>query len=89
MDIVYDTFQKMYDDELIYRGNRIVNYCPKHQTALSDLETQYIEESGYLYYVKYKDADSEEYLTVATTRPETIPGDLAVAVNPKDKRFLS
>ncbi len=89
VDIVYDTFQKMYDDELIYRGNRIVNYCPKHQTALSDLETQYIEESGSLYYVKYKDADSEEYLTVATTRPETIPGDLAVAVNPKDKRFLS
>lgn len=87
IDTVYDTFKKMYDDGLIYRGNRIVNYCPKHRTALSDLETQYIEENGFLYYVKYKAIDSDEFLTVATTRPETIPGDLAVAVNPKDKRY--
>lgn len=89
IDTVYDTFQQMYDDGLIYRGNRIVNYCPKHRTALSDLETQYIEEDGFLYYVKYQSADSDDFLTVATTRPETIPGDLAVAVNPKDKRYKS
>jgi valyl-tRNA synthetase len=79
----------MYDDGLIYRGSRIVNYCPKHRTALSDLETQYIEENSFLYYIKYQDSESNDFLTVATTRPETIPGDLAVAVNPKDKRFTS
>ena len=54
IDTVYDTFQQMYNDGLIYRGNRIVNYCPKHRTALSDLETQYIEEDSFLYYIKYK-----------------------------------
>jgi len=79
----------MYDDGLIYRGNRIVNYCPKHRTALSDLETLYIEENSFLYYIKYQDSESDEFLTVATTRPETIPGDLAIAVNPKDKRYSS
>jgi valyl-tRNA synthetase len=79
----------MYQDGLIYRGNRIVNYCPKHRTALSDLETQYIEEDSFLYYIKYQSTDSNEFLTVATTRPETIPGDLAVAVNPKDSRYKS
>jgi len=89
IDTVYDTFKKMYDDGLIYRGNRIVNYCPKHRTALSDLETKYIEEDSFLYYIKYQDSESEEFLIVATTRPETIPGDLAVAVNTKDKRYSS
>ncbi len=89
VDTVYDTFNKMYDDGLIYRGNRIVNYCPKHRTALSDLETLYIEENSFLYYIKYQDSESDEFLTVATTRPETIPGDLAIAVNPKDKRYSS
>ncbi len=89
IDIVYDTFEKMYKDGLIYRGNRIVNYCPKHRTALSDLETKYVEEDSYLYYIKYKSVDSDEFLTVASTRPETIPGDLAIAVNPKDLRFKS
>ena len=89
IDTVYDTFNQMYQDGLIYRGNRIVNYCPKHRTALSDLETQYIEEDSFLYYIKYQSTDSNEFLTVATTRPETIPGDLAVAVNPKDSRYKS
>jgi valyl-tRNA synthetase len=79
----------MYKDGLIYRGNRIVNYCPKHRTALSDLETQYIEEDGFLYYIKYMGENGDDFLTVATTRPETIPGDLAVAVNPLDKRYVS
>jgi len=79
----------MYNDGLIYRGNRIVNYCPKHRTALSDLETLYVEEDSFLYYIKYQSVEGDEFLTVATTRPETIPGDLAVAVNPKDKRYKS
>jgi len=94
IDIVYDTFEKMYHDGIIYRGLRIVNYCPKHKTALSDLETKYVEEDSYLYYIKYVDAnktqinaDDNEFIEVATTRPETIPGDLAVAVNPHDKRY--
>jgi valyl-tRNA synthetase len=89
IDVVYDTFNQMYQDGLIYRSNRIINYCPKHRTALSDLETQYIEQDSFLYYVKYQDSESDEFLIIATTRPETIPGDLAVAVNPKDKRYKS
>ncbi len=89
IEIVYDTFSQMYKDGLIYRSNRIINYCPKHRTALSDLETEYIEQDSFLYYIKYQDSESDEFLTIATTRPETIPGDLAVAVNPKDKRYKS
>jgi len=74
----------MYDDGLIYKDKRIVNYCPKHRTTLSDLEVKYLEKESSFYYIKYIDTSSDNYLTVATTRPETIPGDLAVAVNPED-----
>ncbi len=85
--IVYETFEKLYQDGLIYKDKRIVNYCLKHQTAFSDLEVKYFEEKGKLYYVKYKTVDSDGYITVATTRPETIVGDVAIAVNPLDKRY--
>ncbi len=76
-----DTFIQMYKEGLIYRGNRLVNWCVKHQTGLSELETKHEERTDSLYYIKYGP------ITVATVRPETIFGDTAVAVNPKDKRY--
>jgi len=85
--IVLKTFEMLYKDGLIYRGKRIVNYCPKHQTAFSDLEVKYQEEKGLLYYVKYQLKNKSEKIIVATTRPETIPGDVALAVNPSDTRY--
>lgn len=85
---VYQTLEKLWKDGLLYRGKRIVNYCPKHKTAFSDLEVKYQEEKGTLYFVKYKLKDKKDkWITVATTRPETIPGDTAIAVNPLDKRY--
>ena len=85
---VREVFVKLYEDGLMYRGPRIVNWSPKLQTAVSDLEVEYSEESGFLYYFKYMLADgSGEFLSVATTRPETILGDTAVAVHPEDDRF--
>ena len=80
-------FKKMYDDGLIYRGNRIVNWDPKAETAISDAEVYHEEQTGHLWYVKYFFEDSDEHVTIATTRPETMLGDLAVAVNPEDPRF--
>ena len=86
--VVYETFEKLYHDGLLYKDKRIVNYCPKHQTAFSDLEVKYQEEKGVLYYVKYEFKNKKgEFITVATTRPETIVGDVAIAVNPLDKRY--
>ncbi|MCL4405085.1 MAG: valine--tRNA ligase [Patescibacteria group bacterium] len=79
--IVYATFKQMYEDGLVYRGNRIGNWCTKHQTALSDLETKYEEREDPLYYIKYGP------ITLATVRPETKFGDTAVAVNPANKRY--
>ena len=88
IEIVYQTFKKLYDDGLIYRDNRIVNWCTKHQTALSDLEINWEERIDQLFYIKYFFVDNpNQYIMVATTRPETIPGDIAVAVNPKEKRY--
>jgi len=85
---VYQTLEKLWKDGLLYRGKRIVNYCPKHKTAFSDLEVKYQEEKGVLYFVKYKLKEKRnKWITVATTRPETIPGDTAIAVNPQDKRY--
>ena len=78
---VHRTFVQLYEDNLIYRDLRIVNWCPKHQTALSDLEVKYIEREDPLYFVKYGP------LTLATVRPETKFGDTGLAVNPKDKRY--
>jgi len=79
-------FKKMYDDGLIYRGERIVNWCPVCASTLADDEVEYKEEDGQLYYIIYK-ISSRESLVVATTRPETKLGDTALAVNPKDERY--
>jgi valyl-tRNA synthetase len=84
---VRTAFVRLYDKGLIYRGERIINWCPRCATALSDLEVDHQDITGNLYYVKYPLAEGEGFITVATTRPETILGDTAVAVNPKDKRF--
>ena len=84
---VRTTFVRLYEKGLIYRGERIINWCPRCATALSDLETDHRELNGHIYYVRYHLADSDDFITVATTRPETILGDTAVAVNPEDERF--
>ncbi len=85
---VRTAFVRLYRKGLIYRGERIINRCPRCATALSDLEVQHKDVTGNLYYVRYPLADSQNgFITVATTRPETILGDTAVAVNPGDKRF--
>ncbi|EKE11428.1 MAG: hypothetical protein ACD_15C00079G0003 [uncultured bacterium] len=89
LKIALETFVKLYKDGLVYKGKRIINWCPRCATALSDVEVIHKERQGKLYYIKYPIKDSKEFLTVATTRPETMLGDTAVAVNPKDKRFLS
>lgn len=81
-------FARLYNKGLIYRGERIINWCPRCATALSDLEVEHKEVLGHLYHVRYRLAESsKEFITVATTRPETILGDTAVTVNPQDKRF--
>jgi len=85
---VRTAFVRLYQKGLIYRGERIINWCPRCATALSDLEVDHKDIQGRLYYVRYHLADSgEDFITVATTRPETILGDTAVAVNPEDDRF--
>lgn len=84
---VRTAFVRLYNKGLIYRGERIINWCPRCQTALSDLEVQHKDITGNLYYLRYPLADGDGYITVATTRPETYLGDTAVAVNPEDKRF--
>jgi len=84
---VRTAFIRLYEKGLIYQGERIINWCPRCATALSDLETDHKDIQGNLYYVRYPLEGSKEFITVATTRPETILGDTAVAVNPKDKRF--
>ncbi|MFH1413797.1 MAG: valine--tRNA ligase [Candidatus Omnitrophota bacterium] len=87
-DAVLEVFVKLYEEGLIYQGNYIINWCPRCQTALSDEEAPHRELKGNLYYLKYpfKD-DPDNFVVVATTRPETMLGDTAVAVNPKDKRY--
>jgi valyl-tRNA synthetase len=84
---VYHTFEKMYQEGLIYRGEKIINWCSRCQTALSDLEVKYQEKKGELFYIDYPILGSKKFITVATTRPETMLGDTAVAVNPEDKRY--
>ena len=93
IDRVYTTFEKMWNDGLIYRGEKLVNYCPKHQTAFADIEVDHQDEKGTLWDIEYKladeskEGDSLDSLVVSTTRPETLFGDTAVAVNPNDERY--
>ena len=88
IETVYRTFKKLFDKGLVYRDVKLVNYCTKHGTAFSDLEVEYVEKVSKLYFVKYKVVGTtNEFITVATTRPETIFGDSGIAVNPKDKRW--
>ncbi len=85
---VKEVFVNLYNKGLIYRGNRIINWCPKCVTALSDAEVEYTEDPGFFWHIRYPVKDNEgEYVTVATTRPETMLGDSAVAVNPADERY--
>ncbi len=96
---VYATFEKMWNDGMIYRGEKLVNFCPKHQTAFADIEVEHEEEKGHLWEIGYEIASVPEdmidsasdftkrEIVVSTTRPETIFGDMAVAVNPKDERY--
>ena len=86
--VVTLVFKTLYDKGLIYRGERIINWDPVLKTALSDVEVIYQEDKGKFYYFKYWLEDKKEYLTVATTRPETMFGDQAVVINSKDKRYL-
>ncbi|CDF58507.1 valine--tRNA ligase [Thermobrachium celere] len=84
---VREVFVRLYKKGLIYRGNRIINWCPRCMTALSDAEIEYQEKQGNLWHIKYPVKDSNEYIVIATTRPETMLGDVAVAVNPNDERY--
>ncbi|NBC57922.1 MAG: class I tRNA ligase family protein, partial [Bacteroidetes bacterium] len=86
-DSVIQVFIDLYDKGLIYKGYRMVNWDPEAKTTLSDEEVIYEEQQGQLYYVKYPIVDSDEVLTIATTRPETIFGDTAICINPHDERF--
>ena len=84
---VREVFVRLYNEGLIYRDNYIINWCPRCKTALSDLEAEHEETKGHLWHIKYPLADGSGYLTVATTRPETMLGDTAIAVNPEDERY--
>jgi valyl-tRNA synthetase len=80
-------FVKLYEKDLIYKGERIINWCPKCLTSISDAEVEYEEEGGHLWYIKYSTPDGKDGIIVATTRPETMLGDTAVAVHPEDERY--
>lgn len=84
---VREVFVSLYEKGLIYQGFRITNWCPRCQTALSDIEVEHEDEVGHLWYFNYPIVGEDGYIEIATTRPETIPGDTAVAVNPEDKRY--
>lgn len=86
-EAVEEVFIKMYNDGLIYQGDRIVNWCPNCHTAISDIEVVHEDEVGNFWNIRYKFKDSDDYIVIATTRPETLLGDLAVAVNPEDERY--
>ncbi len=83
----FDTFKKMWDEGLIYRGERIVNFCTQHQTSFADIEVSYKNEKSKLWKIAYPYSDGKGEIVIATTRPETILGDVAIAVNPKDERY--
>ena len=84
---VTEVFIKLYEKGLIYRGNRIINWCPECKTSLSDAEVEYEEQAGHFWHINYPIKDSDEVLEIATTRPETMLGDTAIAVHPEDERY--
>jgi valyl-tRNA synthetase len=84
---VREVFVSLYEDGLIYRDNRLINWCPRCHTALSDLEVEHEDQDGSLWHIRYPVKGSDRFLTVATTRPETMLGDSAVAVHPEDERY--
>ena len=84
---VKEVFIKLYDKKLIYRGERIINWCPTCLTSISDAEVEYEEQEGHFWHLRYKTVDGTGYIDLATTRPETLLGDTAVAVNPNDERY--
>ena len=84
---VRETFCELYDKGLIYKGSRIINWCPHCLTALSDAEVEYVDKPGHLWYIRYPLSDGSGDIVVATTRPETMMGDTGVAVNPEDEKF--
>lgn len=86
-DAVTEVFIKLHERGLIYKGNRIVNWCPDCETTLSDAEVEHEEKQGNFWHIKYMIKDSDDYLEIATTRPETMLGDTAIAVNPSDERY--
>ena len=87
INVAYDTFEKMWSDGLIYRGERIVNYCTKHDTSFADIEVTYKDVDSSIWEIRYPIVEGDGEIVVATTRPETMLGDVAVAVNPKDSRY--
>jgi len=86
-DAVLEVFVRLYNKGLIYRGERITNWCTKCNTSISDIEVEYEEQDGNLWHIKYPMKEGDGYVTIATTRPETMLGDTAVAVNPEDERY--
>ncbi len=86
-DAVTEVFVKLYEKGLIYRGNRIINWCPDCKTSLSDAEVEHEDRAGNFWHVNYHIKDSDEFIEIATTRPETILGDTAIAVHPEDERY--
>ena len=88
-EAVLEYFIRLYKEGLIYRGERLINWCYTCKTSISDIEVDYKEKDGYFYYIKYKLEGSQDFLQIATTRPETLFGDVAVAVHPEDERYKS
>ena len=86
-DAVKEVFVRLYRKGLIYRGEKLINWCPQCMTTISDAEVDHIDKEGHFWHIKYYLKDSQEYLTIATTRPETMLGDTAVAVHPEDERY--
>ncbi len=86
-EAVKEVFVKLYNEGLIYRGTRIINWCPHCKTSISDAEVEYKDMDGNFWHIRYPVKDSDEFVYLATTRPETLLGDTAVAVNPKDERY--
>jgi valyl-tRNA synthetase len=88
VDAVQEAFVRLFNKGYIYRGTRVINWCPRCHTAISDIEVEYVEQHSHLWHIRYPLEDGSGYVVVATTRPETMLGDTAVAVNPEDDRYL-